>query len=174
MYEILVADKKRVDAIFDEFFISDKVGALEDWCNAGETTNIAELVHADANREGVQMKKQLDERRLATCECQDKYNIPNTSHSSESKSQKRKKYDSALPNKKTSQTSKTTIKSNKELDELDIEIAKKEKLRKLKLIEYEFQHKKKILNIDKQTKLAALHVQKLANIKKERELDIKK
>ncbi|KAF0525470.1 hypothetical protein F8M41_014482 [Gigaspora margarita] len=70
MYEILVANKERVDAIFDEFFISDEVGASEDWCSAGETTNIAESVHADANREEVQMSlllaikkgKRLDER----------------------------------------------------------------------------------------------------------------
>ncbi|RIB26674.1 hypothetical protein C2G38_2162689, partial [Gigaspora rosea] len=61
---------------------------------------------------------------------------------------------------------------NEELDERDIEIAKKEKLRKLELIEYEFQHKKEILDIDKQTKLAALHAQELANIEKERNWNI--
>ncbi|CAG8788529.1 1141_t:CDS:2, partial [Gigaspora rosea] len=59
---------------------------------------------------------------------------------------------------------------NKELDELDIKIAKREKLRRLELIDYEFQHKKEILDIDKQTKLAELHAQELANIEKEKEL----
>ncbi|CAG8509509.1 7400_t:CDS:2 [Cetraspora pellucida] len=161
--KVLIADKEHVDAILHEFSISDEAGASEDWCIAGETTNIAESAHANANREEIQMNK---------------YNVPKTDHSSgpvtkatqsikrleskqlhSSKGQKRKKPESALLNKKLSPTSKTTITSNKELDELDIEIAKREKLRRLELIDYEFQYKKEILDIDKQTKLAELHAQ---------------
>ncbi|CAG8662087.1 12422_t:CDS:10, partial [Ambispora gerdemannii] len=78
-YELLMANKERVTAIFLEFFESSEVGASDwasyyskpwrlaslnhhysnidkdDWCNVGETTNVPESAHADANREGTQM-----------------------------------------------------------------------------------------------------------------------
>ncbi|CAG8656709.1 2987_t:CDS:2, partial [Cetraspora pellucida] len=120
MYEILVADKERVDAIFYEFFISDKDGASaslnyyyshilkEDWCNARETTNIAESAHADANREEIKMNLLLAIRN-----------------------QKYKKKESASSTKKVSPNSNATAIGNEELNDIDLEIAKHEKLRKL-------------------------------------------
>ncbi|CAG8841275.1 7596_t:CDS:2, partial [Gigaspora margarita] len=65
-----------------------------------------------------------------------------------------------------SSSNSNTNTNNKELNNLDIEIAKREKLRKLKLINYKFQHQKEILDIEKQTKLANPCAQELANIEK--------
>ncbi|CAG8791348.1 14658_t:CDS:2, partial [Cetraspora pellucida] len=112
--------------------------------------------------------KRLDERHLTTCRYQSNYNIPKTGHSSEN--QKHKKNNPA--NKRSLPNSNTITTSNEELNNLDIEIAKREKLRKLKLIDYKFQHRKEILEIEKQAKLANLHVQELANIEKEKLLGI--
>ncbi|CAG8530814.1 5207_t:CDS:1, partial [Gigaspora rosea] len=67
---------------------------------------------------------------------------------------------------KQSLSNSNTNTNNEKLNNLDIEIAKREKLRKLKLLDYEFQLQKEILDIEKQTKLTILHAQELANIKK--------
>ncbi|CAG8776483.1 6021_t:CDS:2, partial [Cetraspora pellucida] len=70
MYKILVADKRHDDAIFDEFFISDKAETSdiisflnhnyshileEDGHNAEETTNVAESAHINANKNEIQI-----------------------------------------------------------------------------------------------------------------------
>ncbi|CAG8513493.1 5213_t:CDS:2, partial [Scutellospora calospora] len=188
MYKILVANKERVDTIFQEFSESNEDGAL-DWCKAGENTNIAESAHADTNREGIQMSlllvikkgKRLDECHFTTCRYQSNYNVSKTSRSSGSiaratksikrlENQKCKKDNPA--NKRSLPNSNIITTSNEELNSLDIEIAKKEKLRKLKLIDYKFQHQKEILEIKKQAKLANLHTQELANIEKKNLLGI--
>ncbi|CAG8763823.1 2843_t:CDS:2, partial [Gigaspora rosea] len=164
--------------------------AEEDWCNAGENTNTAEAVHADANREGIQMSlllairkgKWLDERRFAMCECQDKYSIPKTGRSLGpivKATKSIKKFETSKRKKQVSinkgpSNSNVAIENNKELNDLDAEIAKREKLQKLELIDYEFQHQKKMLDIEKQTKIANLRAQELANIEKEKALGINK
>ncbi|CAG8500177.1 11253_t:CDS:2 [Gigaspora margarita] len=196
---ISVTDKDQVEVILEE---SEENGALaslnfnysniyeEDWHSARENTNTAESAHADTNREGVQMSlllaikkgKRLDEHHFVTCEYQNKYNIPKTGRSSgpiakatktvkRLENSKRKKQG---PTNKQSSSNSNTNTNNKELNNLDIEIAKREKLRKLKLIDYEFQHQKEILDIEKQTKLANLRAQELANIEKEKSLGIYK
>ncbi|CAG8545530.1 9615_t:CDS:2 [Cetraspora pellucida] len=164
--------------------------AEEDWHSAGENTNAAESAHADANREGTQISlllairkgKRLDERRFAMCKCQDQYNIPKTGHSSgpiakATKSIKKfepsKRKKNPPTNKRTSNSNAATA-NNEELNDLDTEIAKREKLRKLELIDYEFQHQKEMLDIEKRTKLANLRAQELANIEKEKALGINK
>ncbi|CAG8824776.1 25322_t:CDS:1, partial [Gigaspora rosea] len=69
---------------------------------------------------------------------------------------KRKKHG---PTNKQSSSNSNTNTNNEELNNLDIGIAKREKLRKLELIDYEFQYQKEILDIEKQTKLANLCTQ---------------
>ncbi|CAG8546566.1 28903_t:CDS:2, partial [Dentiscutata erythropus] len=203
---LISANKDRVVDIFQEFATSDEDGALEwgnyymkpwrlaslnynysniaeeDWRSAGENTNAAESAHADANREGTQMRKRLDERRFAMCECQDQYNIPKTGRSSgpiakATKSIKKfepsKRKKNPPTNKRTSNSNAATA-NNEELNDLDTEIAKREKLRKLELIDYEFQHQKEMLDIEKRAKLANLRAQELANIEKEKALGINK
>ncbi|CAG8740249.1 22819_t:CDS:2, partial [Gigaspora rosea] len=164
--------------------------AKEDWCNTGENTNTAEAAHADANREEIQMSlllairkgKWLDEHRFAMCEYQDKYNIPKTGRSLEpivKATKSIKKFETSKRKKQVStnkgpSNSNVAIENNEKLNDLDAEIANREKLWKLELIDYEFQHQKEMLDIEKQTKIANLHAQELANIEKEKALGINK
>ncbi|RIB28475.1 hypothetical protein C2G38_2028501 [Gigaspora rosea] len=148
MHELLVANKDQVEVIFEEF---------------------SELEENDA------LGKRLDDRRFVTCEYQDKYNIPKTGRSSGpiAKATKTIKLLENSKHKKHGPTNKQSS-SNSNTNTNDIEIAKREKLRKFELIDYEFQYQKEILDIEKQAKLANLHAQELANIEKEKPLGIHK
>ncbi|CAG8697408.1 5457_t:CDS:2, partial [Ambispora gerdemannii] len=133
------------------------------------------------------------------CEYQDKYNVSNTGRLTglvtkavqsikrlerkqkrsltSSGNQKRKKRNTSVSSnqKALSQNPSTTniiVTSSEKLDNLDIEIARQEKLKRLELIDFEFQHKKELLAIEKRTKEAVLRSQELANIEKEQELGV--
>ncbi|CAG8749657.1 10861_t:CDS:2, partial [Gigaspora margarita] len=86
--------------------------AEEDWCNAGENINIAEAAHTDANRKRIQMRP-IDKatksiKKFETSKCKKQ-----------------------VPTNKGSSNSNAAIENKRELNNLDSEIAKREKLQNL-------------------------------------------
>ncbi|CAG8612356.1 24201_t:CDS:10 [Racocetra persica] len=108
----------------------------EIWCIVGETTNIAELAHADINRDGKELTRRLDIQKFTTCKIQDKYGIAKTgknngqiSHASQSI----KCYGNSTKDNSLSQLEQQIL-----LEEWQLEIEeRKEKLREKKLQNYE-------------------------------------